>query len=147
MRTRVLLVEPDPLVRRHLEAALAWRARIESHACFDAARTRVAQGACELLVTNMRLGAFNGLHLVYLSQRMPPGPRAVVYTEAPDAGLAREVQRAGAFYEVAARLLMRLPRYLMGPLPPQDRRDGVLADRRHAFRGGRRCCDQSPSPL
>ena len=52
---------------------------------------RLMHGPVGLLVTNLRLGAFNGLHLVYLAALGATHSRAVVYTEHADGGLGREV--------------------------------------------------------
>ena len=138
---RILLVEPDDVVRGILEGAAASVARVESHRRFETARASVLGAPFDLLVTNLRLGAFNGLHLVYLSLSRPQMPRAIVFSDGPDAGLGREVQRAGAFYELGARLPVTLAAYLTGPLPRFDRRDPTAPDRRTRLGGGRRCCD------
>jgi hypothetical protein len=65
-----------------------------------------------------------------------------VYTDRHDAWLAREAQRAGAFYESRDNNMGRaLGAYLSASLPEGDRRDPDTRDRRHLFRGGRRCTD------
>src|SRR5262245_56371059 len=56
----------------------------------------------DLLVTNLRLGPFNGLHLVFLSQSANLPTICLTYcaqTNPTDVALAREAQLAGAFYE------------------------------------------------
>ena len=72
---RILVVETDDVARSRLEAAAASLAPVESHRCFETARARLYRATFELLVTNIRLGAYNGLHLVYLSSS---GPRATL---------------------------------------------------------------------
>ena len=94
-----------------------------------------------LVVANLRLGAFNGLHLVYLATTLGACVRSIVYTDPHDVAAAREVQRAGAFYETRERLPAVLEGYLGALLPSADRRDSCLSDRRGIFRGGRRCWD------
>ena len=69
--------------------------------------------------------------------------RCVVYADAQDLLLAREAQAAGAFFELKPRLLAALPGYVRGRLPPHNRRDPAVFDRRRVFRGGRRCVDMS----
>jgi hypothetical protein len=65
-----------------------------------------------------------------------------VYSDALDVGFAREAQLAGAFYEVRTSLPAALISYLRAPaLPPRDRRDPEMRDRRATFRGGRRGSD------
>jgi len=138
---RILIVEPDDVRRGILEGAAASVAQVESHRRFETARASVLGAPFDFLVTNVRLGAYNGLHLVYLSLSCPQMPRAIVFSDEPDAGLGREVQRAGAFYELGARLPVTLASYLTGLLPRFDRRDPTAPDRRTRLGGGRRCCD------
>jgi DNA-binding NarL/FixJ family response regulator len=138
---RILLVEGHDVARSRLEAAAGSLALVESHCCFETARARLGRAPFDLLVTNVRLGAYNGLHLVYLSSYAQGAPRCIVYSDERDSGLAREVQRAGAFYEVGSQLPVTLAAYVRGALPDRDRRDPVLPDRRSPSRGGRRCWD------
>jgi hypothetical protein len=93
------------------------------------------------VVSNLRLGAFNGLHLTYAASANSPA-RCIIYTDAREPALAQDVRRAGAFYEVTDRLPVTLTAYLTGDLPPADRRDPALPDRRVPFRGGRRSWDR-----
>jgi DNA-binding NtrC family response regulator len=138
----VLLVEPNDVVRHTLHDAVIAHAKVESYGEFISARARCLAGSFDFLVTNMRLGAYNGLHLAYLCMAGLGTPRVIVYTDARDAGLAREVQRAGAFYEVGTCLPITLAAYLTGLLPARDRRQPAIADRRRQTRGGRRCWDR-----
>lgn len=140
-RIHILLVEPDEAVRGILHTAASVFAHVESHGRFDTARARVIFTLFDFLVTNVRLGAYNGLHLVYLRSRGPGVPRAIVYSAEREPGLAREIQRAGAFYETRECLPVTLGAYLHGTLPDRDRRDPTTRDRRGLFRGGRRCWD------
>jgi DNA-binding NtrC family response regulator len=137
----IVLVEPDDLLRGILHAAARPLGQVESFSQFEGARSRLRLGAFDFLVTNIRLGAYNGLHLAYLLSPGPTGPRSIVYSRERDLGLAREARRSGAFYEVAASLPITLPAYVTGALPPLDRRDAAIVDRRARFRGGRRCWD------
>ena len=138
---RILLVEGNDAARGVLESAAAALGQVESHRGFETARSRIYLAPFDLLVTNIRLGAYNGLHLVYLSASGGRIPHSVVYSDVREAGLAREVQRAGAFYEVGGSLPVTLAGYVMGPLPDHDRRDPLTPDRRRRFRGGRRGWD------
>ncbi|HZT78456.1 MAG TPA: hypothetical protein VFA27_17525 [Vicinamibacterales bacterium] len=138
---RVLLVEPDSRVRRALAATLAASATVEAHADFEPARERLDVSAPDLLVTNLRLRAFNGLHLAYVAQHARLRTRAVVYSDQPEAWMTSEVRRAGAFFELAQRVPIVLRAYLGVQLPPADRRDPARFDRRGIPRGGRRMWD------
>jgi len=124
-----------------LEEAAAPFAQVESHRSFATARARLCRVRFDLLVTNVRLGAYNGLHLVYLSASGQGSPRSIVFSNERDAALAQEVQRAGAFYEVGTRLPATLAAYVIARLPDYDRRDPGASDRRRPSRGGRRSWD------
>jgi hypothetical protein len=143
-RDRVLLVEPDKARRAHLRDVVREVADVDCHSDFVTARAHLFSKPYDWLVTETRLGAYNGLHLVHLarSSRMPI--RSMIYADRDDIYLFQEAQRAGAFYEFRDRVDRALPVYLLASLPPQDRRSAVSPDRRAApFRGGRRCTDPS----
>ena len=141
-RTRILLVEPAAAARAILHTAASTFAYVESHAQFETARARVLLALFDFLVTNVRLGDYNGLHLVYLRSPARGVPCAIVYSDERDPGLAREAQRAGAFYEVVTCLPVTLRAYVTGVLPVRDRRGLAIPDRRGLFRGGRRSWDR-----
>ena len=124
-----------------LRAAVRSPADVETHPGFESARARLGVVPFDFLVTNIRLGPYNGLHLVYLVRdgQNAARPQAIVYSEAGDIGLAREAQQAGAFYETRGCVAVTLTAYLEARLPPFDRRDPATPDRRARFRGGRRC--------
>jgi DNA-binding NtrC family response regulator len=119
---RILLVEADDVARGILEGAAASLGEVESHRGFESARRRLCGAPFDLLVSNVRLGAYNGLHLVYLTSP-DRGARAIVYSDEYDAGLAREAQRAGAFYEVGPGVPAMLAAYLKSPRFFSLRRD------------------------
>lgn len=137
----LLIVELDPSFRLLLEEAVRGRAEVGSVADFPAARVRLVARPPDLVVTNLRLGAFNGLHLAYLVANGDWPSRAVVYCESLEVALAQEARRAGAFWEFQRRLPHALLAYLDADLPARDRRDPVRPDRRSALRGGRRASD------
>jgi ActR/RegA family two-component response regulator len=139
MRQAVLLVEPDD----HLAYALTDQARgvvdVHRQAAFAAARAELLVTSFAFLITNLRLRDYNGLHLVYLAVGAERPTRAIVYTAEYDHAAAREVRRAGAFYETGARLTQTIAAYLTGTLPGWDCRDPTLRERRTPGRlGGRR---------
>lgn len=123
-------------------AAVEWDAHVDGHAAFDSARGALTASPYDLLITNLRLEEYNGLHLVYLARLAGAPTRAVVYDAEADPGLAGTVRRAGAFFELAERVQVVLSAYVDAALPDADRRGGVLADRRGRPRGGRRLWDQ-----
>ncbi len=69
------------------------------HGFKGAVRALVEQSP-DLLVSEVRLGAFNGLQLAIRCQIAHPGVRTIVVDRAYDAGLEFEAQRYGAVYLV-----------------------------------------------
>jgi hypothetical protein len=129
------IVEPDAARREGSEIALC--------SDFCTARARLRAAPPELLITALRLHEYNGLNLVYLAKGAGLPTKSIVYAEANDAGMAREIRAAGAFYEASPRLPVVLPGYVGAKLPPQDRRNAAVYDRRRSGRsGGRRALDR-----
>jgi hypothetical protein len=135
----VLIVDPDPWALLAAQRAVEPVAEVETCTEFRIARARIVAKPPDLLVTNLRLEKFNGLHLVYLMLGTPT--RSIVYAKHYDVVLAQEALAAGAFYERADRLPRVLAAYVQTMLPPRDRRSLSVFDRRSIPRGGRRCVD------
>jgi len=135
----ILIVDPDPQALLAAQVTVQAFAEVEVCSDFLAARARLALKPPDLLVTNIRLERFNGLHLVYVAAGS--ATRCLVYATQHDPVLAREVVSAGAFYERADRLPRVLAAYARATLPPRDRRSLSVVDRRSLPRGGRRCSD------
>jgi hypothetical protein len=138
---RLLLVEPDAAVSQWLRPICERVARATICSDFLAARSQLLSAPPDLLVTNLRLGEYNGLHLVLLATTDGGVGRSVVYSDRPDPFLIREAQTLGAFFERTDRLAYSLVGYVHFPLPESDRRAAHRYDRRTAFRGGRRTAD------
>ena len=134
----ILIVEPEP--HRLLAAQVAVQSIADVEACsdFHVARARLIARPPDLLVTNLRLERFNGLHLVYVAAGT--ATRCIVYAAHHDPLLAREAIAAGAFYELADRLPRVLPSYVNAILPARDRRS-LSNVARSSVPGGRRCTD------
>jgi ActR/RegA family two-component response regulator len=137
----LLIVEPDRSFRNLLAESVRALAGVDAVTDFPTARQRLRTWTPDFVVTNLRLGEFNGLHLVYLLADTRPRPCGVVYSGSRDVALARDVRAAGAFWELKARVRDALPTYLAAALPGSDRRDPLWIDRRTVFRGGRRAAD------
>ena len=135
----ILIVDPDPQALLAAQVAVQELAEVEICSNFREARARLASNPPDLLVTNIRLERFNGLHLVYVAAGS--ATRCLVYANQHDPVLAREVVSAGAFYERAERLPRVLAAYARAILPPKDRRSLSVGDRRSLPRGGRRSSD------
>jgi len=135
----ILVVDPNAQYLNDAQRVLRLLGDVEVCADFTAARSRLIARPPDLLITNLRLQEYNGLHLVHLAK---PHTRCIVYSTHDDPVLAREVQAAGAFYERPMRLARALSGYVQGVLPPKDRRNPSLVDRRRFPRGGRRSADR-----
>jgi len=144
---RLLLVDPDRTLWSILAVSLRGLAHVDPVADFQTGRARVWRASLfkapfDFLVTNMQLGAYNGLQLVDLLVTTGLPTRSLVYTDRLEAAWGEEVQRAGAFYEIRARLPYALPAYLLAQLPAIDRRSVTIPERRAQPRGGRRRSDE-----
>jgi DNA-binding NtrC family response regulator len=114
---------------------------VSAHVRFETARRQLLCGQPSAVVTNVRLAAFNGIHLAYLAKSADPNVRALVYARPHDPVLAREAQRVNVFYERQTFLPFSLKGFLEAGLPTSDRRNAILLDRRTVFRSGRRATD------
>ncbi len=140
MMHRVLLVDPNHLHLTQLERALRDVAAVTTVDNFLAGRAAIVDAnPPNLLITNLRLGPYNGIHLALLASVYHT--RCIVYATQHDLVLARQVQGAGAFYVPLEQLPLVLPAFLTLQVPQRDRRDPAVRDRRKTFRGGRRMTD------
>jgi CheY-like chemotaxis protein len=80
LRPSTLVVDPDV----HMVSRLAAMAEAAGYSCiavqdFPAARRELHRQSPAVVVTNLRLAAFNGIHLAYLAIRQRAGTRVMVY--------------------------------------------------------------------
>ena len=117
MHNRILLVEDDDATRGGLSRLLE-RAGYDVVAAIGVPEGRRALEAAppDLLITDVRLGAFNGLQLIAMSPRRIP---VIVTTGFPDAVLEAQAQQFGATFLLKpiepAGLLMLVKDLLGGP--------------------------------
>jgi DNA-binding NtrC family response regulator len=97
----VLVVEPETATR---EALLGWLLdagyRVQGARSFQAGRRILAATTPDLLIADLRLGAYNGLHLVISARAVNPALHAIVMTGADDTGLQAEARAVSAGYLV-----------------------------------------------
>jgi DNA-binding NtrC family response regulator len=137
-----LIVEPDAVQVFHLARLIeAAGFRCLSATSFVPARRVIYEEHPEIIATNMRLGAFNGIHLAYLAKIENVATRVMVYARDYDRLLAAEALAAGAFYERLEFVPASIVNFLRAALPDRDRRDPGSLGRRAVFRGGRRATD------
>jgi len=138
---RLLVVEPETILRLQMRNVAETLVAVDIESNLPSARSRLLATPYDVLITNIRLHAYNGLHLAYLAKLKERPLTIVVYGPSDDLTLAREAQQLGAFYESRNSIVKSLARYLTSQLPPGDRRNPEVLDRRTAFRGGRRSAD------
>jgi DNA-binding NtrC family response regulator len=97
----VLVVDLNPTDRaktvRLLEAA---GYLVTATGNFNEAKHLIAQAAPDLLVTDLRLGSYNGLHLVLRSKTDHPGMASLVTSRFDDPVLQAEAERQKAAFLV-----------------------------------------------
>lgn len=115
-RRRLLLVDDEPSVLDTLSTAFEL-AGVQVDACrsFEDARARLFTDAYDVLMTDVRLGAFNGLQLAVIARDKDPGIRIIVFSGFDDPVLRAEANRVGARYLVkpvtAGQLLELMPTF------------------------------------
>lgn len=96
---QLLLVEDDEQANRLLARWFAEEGyHVVSCASFETARAYLATHAPDVLVTDVRLGAFNGLQLVLSAKDAHPEIAVIVISGFNDPVLREEAERAGARY-------------------------------------------------
>ena len=93
----ILIVDDDPSTLAGL-LELVRRAgyRASGAASFEQGRKILDESAVSLLVTDVRLGTANGLHLMLRARMKDPPPPVIVITGFADAVLEVEARRMGA---------------------------------------------------
>ena len=94
MRSKILLVEDDDATRVGLSTLLE-RAGYDVVATesVQEGRSVLEEASPDLLITDVRLGAFNGLQLIAMSPRLVP---TIVVTGFPDLVLEADARQLGA---------------------------------------------------
>ena len=155
MQRAILIADPYETFAAQL-AAIANEAGWAAISChtFELARQALEATLPDVLVTNVRLGLYNGIQLCYLIKRLSPDTPVVVYAAKKDIGSAMDAQQACGLFERQSFVPHSLPSYLAAveqqgdawrqataTLPDRDRRNPHVVDRREFFRGGRRATD------
>ena len=95
----VLVVDDDRSLLRLIETWLTTGGyAVDICASFEDAKERLTHTSPDVLLTDVRLGAFNGLQLVILAKEQHPETVAVVMSAYDDPTLRREATQCGAAY-------------------------------------------------
>jgi DNA-binding NtrC family response regulator len=111
----ILIVDDDLSLLDALERALkqAGRLKVVALASFADARRALHTEKFDVLITDVRLGAFNGLQLAVLAADQNPDIQLIVFSGFDDPVLRTEAERLGAVYlvkPVTSRQLLDLIR-------------------------------------
>ena len=99
VRFQVLLVEEDSIIREELACGLASRGyAVRAVGTFAEGKDALASHPPDLLIAGVRLGAYNGLHLIIRARAQRPTLPAILTTPIADPALAVEAERCGALY-------------------------------------------------
>jgi DNA-binding NtrC family response regulator len=98
-RGHAVVVDDDASVLRLLKDLLASAGfEVEAFNDFQAAKERLKSGGVDVLVTDVRLGAFNGLQLVVRAKTTSPDVIAIVLTGFDDSVLHQDAVGVGAHF-------------------------------------------------
>ena len=101
MASLVVLVHADPNILQRAEALLYDAGyAVVSASSFQAARMALDCVEPDLLIADVRLDDFNGLHLAILSRLERPRTRVIITHASPDPSLEREAGRCDAAFVV-----------------------------------------------
>ncbi len=95
---RVLLVVGELAADPGVDTLLSTQFNVTTADSFDQALDVIVSEPPDALVTELKLGAFNGLHLIIRLRGRSPESVAVVYTAFPDPVLERQAHVIGADY-------------------------------------------------
>ena len=141
----MLIVEPDVNLSGRLVEAAAPFGHVQTAGDFATARLLLAERSFDWLITNVRLGDYNGLHLVHLVTSNLSARDVLVYDEHADSWLAGEALRMGAFYEPGDGVADAIAGYLRDTPPENDRRSALVTEVTGS--PARRCADGDREPV
>lgn len=98
---RVLVVDDDASLLDAIEAAFREAGEeVVASRSFEDARRILREQSFDVLITDVRLGAFNGLQLAVIAHGLWPSIRVVVFSGFDDPVLRAEAEHMGATYLV-----------------------------------------------
>ena len=121
----VVIVDDDESLLKVLATGLEHAGcNVTAFGRFDEAKRYLAATTPDILLTDVRLGGSNGLHLVVMSKLRHPEMTAVVMTGFDDIVLKKDAEAAGALYVVKPILVSELIELMAPQAPAVERHDG-----------------------
>lgn len=112
----MVLVDDDAASLEVLnELVHAWGLHADAFGTFDEARTSLLAEPADVLIVDIRLGAFNGLHLAHLARLRNPDMHVIAVSGFDDPVLRAEAASIGAAY-------------LVKPIEPRKLREMLLGE-------------------
>ena len=100
-RRSILIAETDGFQRAAVSRLLESAGfRVTAASTFDEAQQELLANPPDILITGLKLGAYNGLHLVVRSRIQHPETPAIVVSQVADSVLAAEARRQHAAFLV-----------------------------------------------
>jgi DNA-binding NtrC family response regulator len=100
-RQKILIVDDDQSLLDALERALRDAGEdVVAHGSFEEARRELRATSFDALITDVRLGAFNGLQLAVMARDAHPEIRVIVFSGFDDPVLRSDAEHIGAVYLV-----------------------------------------------
>jgi histidine kinase len=95
---RIMIVDDDvDLLHAIVPLVSSWGLSVVSFDKFEAARAELLAGVkAEALLVDVRIGSFNGLHLVYLARDLSPTMTVIAMTGFDDPVIRTDAGKAGA---------------------------------------------------
>ena len=119
---KLLIVEDEPILLDMLSTVVSTAGyEVVGATSFDQAKRLIETAEPDLIIVDVRLGAYNGLHLVVRHHLTHPGSPIIITTGYPDPSVIAEAGKYGAeFLEKPIRsadLLALVRRLLERPRP------------------------------
>ena len=98
---KILIVDDDPSLLEALERSFLEAGQdVRAYGSFEEARRVLQTTRFDALITDVRLGAFNGLQLAVIGRDTYPDIRLIVFSGFDDPVLRTEAEHVGATYMV-----------------------------------------------
>ena len=99
--SNILIVDDDAQLLDAIQRAFQESGReVIAHSTFEGARRALREESFDALVTDVRLGAFNGLQLAVIARDTHPHIRIIVFSGYDDPVLRHDAENIGATYFV-----------------------------------------------